>query len=122
MFLPNSLPLNLELPFSRFVTFCDQPRKDQHRLMNTHLKMMHYVDALASAGQPLTNDDLVLYILGGLGLEYDVAINFTTRYDSLTLQEEEVVEISPSLIVDLVETFEVVAKITLAEAVVVETI
>lgn len=52
------------------------------------LKMKQIVDGLSSAGQLLSDDDLVLYILGGLGLEYEsVVVNLTSRQDKITMQE-----------------------------------
>lgn len=52
------------------------------------LKMQTLAENLASAGQPLSDEDLILYILGGLGHEYDsVVVNLTSRHDQLTIQE-----------------------------------
>ncbi|XP_062075385.1 uncharacterized protein LOC133779418 [Humulus lupulus] len=52
------------------------------------LKIKHYVDALAAAGRPISDDVLILYILGGLGAEYEsVVVNLSSRTESLTLQE-----------------------------------
>uniref|UniRef100_A0A803NKH8 GAG-pre-integrase domain-containing protein n=1 Tax=Cannabis sativa TaxID=3483 RepID=A0A803NKH8_CANSA len=52
------------------------------------LKMKQHADQLATIGQPIHDEDLVLYILGGLGTEYEaVVINLTSRTEPLTLQE-----------------------------------
>ncbi|XP_062075179.1 uncharacterized protein LOC133779204 [Humulus lupulus] len=52
------------------------------------LKMKTIADGLTAAGQVFSDDDLILYILGGLGPEYDsVVINLTSRGDRLTLSE-----------------------------------
>ena len=55
------------------------------------LKMKDKATSLIAAGQQISDDELVLYILGGLGLEYEsVVVNLTSRY-SLTLQEVQYV-------------------------------
>uniref|UniRef100_A0A803NH75 Uncharacterized protein n=1 Tax=Cannabis sativa TaxID=3483 RepID=A0A803NH75_CANSA len=52
------------------------------------LKMNPYADALTTAAQPLSNDDLILYIHGGLDSEYEVVVvNLTSRTDNPILQE-----------------------------------
>lgn len=44
------------------------------------LKMRRVADNLNAAGQIISDEDLILYILGGLGSEYDlVVVNLTTR-------------------------------------------
>lgn len=44
------------------------------------LQMRVLADGLPAAGQPLNENELVLYVLGGLGAEYDaVVVNLTTR-------------------------------------------
>ena len=44
-------------------------------------------NALITAGQQISDDELILYILGGLGPEFDsVVVNVTSR-DSITLEE-----------------------------------
>lgn len=51
------------------------------------LKMRALAYALMAAGQNILDDDLILYILGGLGTDYEsVVVNLTSR-ESLTLQE-----------------------------------
>lgn len=52
------------------------------------LKMKSIVDSINDAGQAISDEDLTLYILGGLGSEYDlVVINLTSRQDSISLSE-----------------------------------
>ncbi|KAL5758975.1 hypothetical protein ACOSP7_021586 [Xanthoceras sorbifolium] len=44
------------------------------------LKMKGFSEALGAAGQAMSNDDLILSILGGLGAEYDsVVVAITTK-------------------------------------------
>ena len=53
------------------------------------LKMKSVAHELMSASQLIPNDELVLYILGGLGPEYEsVTVNLTFK-DSLTLSEAQ---------------------------------
>ena len=53
------------------------------------LKMKTIAQDLVSAGQSISNDELVLYILGGLGSEFDsVVVNLTSK-DSVTLPEAQ---------------------------------
>jgi hypothetical protein len=45
-------------------------------------------DELALVGQPLTADDIITYVLVGLGQEYDsLASIITSRSDPVTLEE-----------------------------------
>ena len=54
------------------------------------LKMRNIADTLASTGQLISGDELLLYILGGLGSEYDpIVINLTSKQDSVSLQEAQ---------------------------------
>ena len=54
------------------------------------LKMRNIVDTLASTGQLISDGELLLYVLGGLGLEYGfVVVNLTARQDSFSLQEAQ---------------------------------
>ena len=44
------------------------------------LKMRNIADTLASTGQLISDDELLLYVLGGLRSEYDpVVVNLTSR-------------------------------------------
>uniref|UniRef100_A0A803QPL8 Polyprotein n=1 Tax=Cannabis sativa TaxID=3483 RepID=A0A803QPL8_CANSA len=50
--------------------------------------MKSYVDALAVVGQQISDEDLILYILGGLGQEYKaIIVNLIARENPLSLQE-----------------------------------
>lgn len=52
------------------------------------LKMKSIANGINVAGQAISDEDLILYILGGLGSEYDpVVINLTSRQDSISLSE-----------------------------------
>uniref|UniRef100_A0A803NUX0 CCHC-type domain-containing protein n=1 Tax=Cannabis sativa TaxID=3483 RepID=A0A803NUX0_CANSA len=63
-------------------------KKGSSSIDDYFLKMKSYGDALAAAGQQLSDDDLILYILGGLGQEYEaVIVNITARENPLSLQE-----------------------------------
>lgn len=54
------------------------------------LKMCEIDDTLSTIGQQITNDDLLLYILEGLGVEYDVVVvNLTSREDIVSLQKAQ---------------------------------
>ena len=54
------------------------------------LKMRGIADSLNSTGLILSDKELLLYILGGLGNEYDpVVINLTSRHESVSLQEAQ---------------------------------
>uniref|UniRef100_A0A803PB16 Reverse transcriptase Ty1/copia-type domain-containing protein n=1 Tax=Cannabis sativa TaxID=3483 RepID=A0A803PB16_CANSA len=51
------------------------------------LKMKNLVDGLRAAGNPITYDQLILYVLTSLGPEYEaMVVNLTSR-ENLTLQE-----------------------------------
>ena len=50
--------------------------------------MRGIADSLNSTGLVITDDELLLYILGGLSSEYDsVVVNLTSRHESVSLQE-----------------------------------
>ncbi|KAB5551985.1 hypothetical protein DKX38_009296 [Salix brachista] len=52
------------------------------------LRMKSLTETIVSAGQQISDDELILYILGGLGHDYDsVVVNLTSRHDQVTLQE-----------------------------------
>ena len=49
-------------------------------------KMKGYADAMASAGKPLSDDEILGYILAGLGPEYEPLVaSITARDDALSL-------------------------------------
>lgn len=52
------------------------------------VQMRTLADGLQAAGQEITDDDLVLHVLGGLGPEFDVVVvNLTTRSAVPALEE-----------------------------------
>ena len=52
------------------------------------LKMKRFADTLLEAGDPVSDENLCLYILGGLGSEYEsVVVALTNRSEQLTLQD-----------------------------------
>ena len=52
------------------------------------LKMKNVAESLLVAGQTIIDDELIQYILGGLGQEYEsVVVNLTCRQDNITIQE-----------------------------------
>lgn len=53
------------------------------------LQIRNIADALHAAGQSLSDDDLILHLLGGLGSEYVVVVvvNLTSRPDLLSFTE-----------------------------------
>ena len=51
------------------------------------LKMKGITHDLMAAGQHVSDDKLILYILGGLGSDFEsIVVNLTSR-DAITLQE-----------------------------------
>ena len=54
------------------------------------LRMRGIADSLNSSGLVLSDDELLLYILGGLSSEYNsVVVNLTSRHESVSLQEAQ---------------------------------
>ncbi|KAL5746231.1 hypothetical protein ACOSP7_027377 [Xanthoceras sorbifolium] len=52
------------------------------------LKMRSYADHLLSAGHFVSDQDVIMNVLHGLGLEYDsVIVHITSRQDEITLSE-----------------------------------
>ena len=52
------------------------------------LQMKQYADILAQAGEPISDESLGLYILGGLGPEFEATvITMINRSETMTLQE-----------------------------------
>ncbi|KAB5569286.1 hypothetical protein DKX38_003079 [Salix brachista] len=51
-----------------------------------------------ASGQQISDEELTLYILGGLGHDYDsVVVNMTSRHDQVTLQEVQYMLQNPSI-------------------------
>ena len=52
------------------------------------LKMRNIADMLSTSGKPVPYEDLILYILGGLGPEFEtIVVNITSRSEAISLQE-----------------------------------
>ena len=51
------------------------------------LQVKTNANALITAGQQISDDELILYILGGLSLKFDSVVVNVTSLDSITLQE-----------------------------------
>ena len=67
---------------------CNLTRKSFLKINDYILKMWNIVDTLLAFGKIISNDDLTLYILGSLILEYNfVIVNITSRSDNTSLQE-----------------------------------
>ena len=55
------------------------------------LRMKGIDDSLNSTGLIVFDDELLLYILGGLSSEYDpVVINLTSRHESITCKKHNI--------------------------------
>lgn len=65
-------------------------RKESMTINEFVLKVKSYVDSLFANGVQLTNEELIAYILDGLGPEYDVvSVHLSSRGDEVTLQEPQ---------------------------------
>ena len=54
------------------------------------MKIKNLADSLTVVGQIITDEELILYILGGLRSQFEVVVvNLTSRHDNLTLQEAQ---------------------------------
>ena len=52
------------------------------------LKMRNIADMLFASGKPVPDEDLILYILGGLGPEFEtIVVNITSKFEAISLQE-----------------------------------
>ena len=52
------------------------------------LKMRNIANMLSTLGKPIPDEDLILYILGRLGLEFEkIVVNITSRSETISLQE-----------------------------------
>ncbi|KAL5753576.1 hypothetical protein ACOSP7_021796 [Xanthoceras sorbifolium] len=78
---------------SRILQLRSQLQTTKKGAMNMNdyiIKMKGISDCLATAGQVMTEQDLVLSVLSGLGVEYDpVVIYLTARQDLITLSEAQ---------------------------------
>ncbi|KAL5831806.1 hypothetical protein ACOSQ4_017160 [Xanthoceras sorbifolium] len=65
-------------------------KKGSMKINEYIVKMRGLTDALMAAGQVMTERDLVSYILGGLGLEFDpVVVTITSKKEDITLQDTQ---------------------------------
>ena len=62
-------------------------KKSNNSIKDYILKMKSLAMSLMAAGQQITDDELILYILGGLGLGIEAIIVNLTSHESITLQE-----------------------------------
>lgn len=54
------------------------------------LKMRNLANSFIMAGQTISDEELILYVLRGLGFKYNfVVVNLTSRQDTITLQEAQ---------------------------------
>ena len=52
------------------------------------LKMRNIADMLFALGKPILDEDLILYILGRLGPEFEIiVVNIMSKYEAISLQE-----------------------------------
>lgn len=52
------------------------------------IKMKGFMNLLAASGHPIFDEDQILYVLGGVGIEYDfVVVHITSKPESLTFSE-----------------------------------
>lgn len=83
IFTTESRALTLQLRFQLQAT-----KKGSLTINDYILKMKNISESRSATGQTLPDEELVLYILGGLGPEYEsVVVNLTSRFDTLSLQE-----------------------------------
>ncbi|KAL5784152.1 hypothetical protein ACOSQ2_006544 [Xanthoceras sorbifolium] len=63
-------------------------KKGALKISDYIVKIKDVTDALMAAGQVITEHDLVAYILGGLGLEFDpIVCNIASKKSKITLQD-----------------------------------
>ncbi|KAK0596009.1 hypothetical protein LWI29_011976 [Acer saccharum] len=63
-------------------------KKNVSSVSEYFIKMKCIADNLSIAGNPVTEENLVLYLLAGMGSDYDpVMVNVTARTNNLTLHE-----------------------------------
>lgn len=75
--------------------------------------MKTFAHELMIAGQPISDDELVLYILGGLGPEYESVVVSLTSKDSATQSEAQYMIQSHEL---RLENFRTTAVLDLSQA------
>ena len=67
--------------------FLQTTKKGSLTIEDDILKMKSLAHELMSVGQVIPDDEIVLYILGGLGPEYELVVVNLTSKDSVTLPE-----------------------------------
>ncbi|PON45747.1 hypothetical protein TorRG33x02_328130 [Trema orientale] len=76
---------------ARTLQLCYQLQSIKKGSLSIHdyiLKTKSVADILSAAGQLISDENLILYILGGLSQDYDsVVVNSASRCDELSLQE-----------------------------------
>ena len=80
--------LNLEPKYFNF-DLCFSLKKGDLSIEEYFVKMKNIADLLnVSSGQTFTDDELLLYILGGLGSEYEfVVVHLTSCQGTISLEE-----------------------------------
>ncbi|KAL5836880.1 hypothetical protein ACOSQ3_014049 [Xanthoceras sorbifolium] len=65
-------------------------KKGSMKVSDYIVKIKGITDSLMATGQVITEQDLVAYILGGLGLEFDpVVVNLTSKKEEINLQDAQ---------------------------------
>ena len=100
LFSSNSKARLLQLRFQ-----LQMVKKRSTTIHDYFLKMRGIADTLASTGQLISYDELLLYVLGDLGSKYDpVVVNLTSRQDSVSLQEAQSLLQSHEMRLDKLQT------------------
>ncbi|KAH6760579.1 hypothetical protein C2S51_017528 [Perilla frutescens var. frutescens] len=87
-----SLPISVEGTCYAASSAAANTEKGDLSVDEFFLKMRGFAYLLSAAGQAITDDELLLYILAGFGIEYDaVVVNLTHRAGSVDLQEAQFV-------------------------------
>ena len=80
--------INSKARISQLRFMLQSTKKGSMSIEEYMLKMKNVAEGLLPVGQTITDEELILYILGGLGQEYEsVIVNLTSRQDKLLLQE-----------------------------------
>ena len=80
-FVSDSKPRTLQLCF-----MLQSLKKCALSINDYVLKMRNIADMLSAFGKPVPDEDLILYILGGLGPEFEtIVVNITSRSEAISL-------------------------------------
>ncbi|RVW59231.1 Retrovirus-related Pol polyprotein from transposon RE1 [Vitis vinifera] len=83
LFVSNSKARTLQLRF-----MLQSLKKGALSINDYVLKMRNIADMLSTSGKPVPDEDLILYILGGLGPEFEtIVVNITSISEAISLQE-----------------------------------